>query len=156
MVVVGGVALGARALGGSVGVADHVRTLRDRLVHREAQVREAVAVGLDEHELALRAERADHLEVERHLLRPSAVVPRVGRTAPLVDLPEAPVRGRARRQPERRAVDAQVGLGGGVIEGVDDRHLHRLDRLAGGKGQGVHAVGYVLVLDFVVDGDAAA
>ena len=109
-------------LGDPVAVAHRVRTQRDSPVHARAQVTQAGAVGLDQQDVALRADRADHVEIERDLLRPSVVGCRIARPAVLVDLAEAPVRGCARCEPEARAVHGKVALGVRVVHCIHDRH----------------------------------
>src|SRR5438477_164332 len=72
-------------------------------------------------------------------LRPTAGRQRQ-RAAVLVHLPEAAVRGRARRQPVEGAVLREILLGGRVVEGVDDR-----DGLAGAGGRARKRVGRLQV-----------
>src|SRR5207302_8685888 len=98
------------------------------LVDRGGQVRVAVVVRVDQEDLAVAADGRDHVEVERDLLRPTGVAGWVGGAATLVDFAEAAVGGRARRQPVLGAVNGQVGLGVGVVVGVDDG-----DGLGGGR-----------------------
>src|SRR5262249_26844658 len=68
----------------------------------------------------------DHVEVERDLLRPTAVGARIIRAALLVDLAEATVGSGARRQSKLRAVNREIAFGIGIVKGVHDG-----DRLAG-------------------------
>ena len=110
----------------AVAVRDHRRAHHGRFVHRGREVREAVRRGLDEQDLAVRADGRRHVEVEGDLFGPALVGDRERRGgAELVDLREAPVRRRAGRNAEGRAVDGEVGLGVRVVERVDDG-----DRLA--------------------------
>src|SRR5262249_51287260 len=86
-------------LAAAVAVADRVRAQRVSLVGCRAEVGEAVRVGLDEQDLAVRTDCGGHLDVELDLLAPARVGSWRRRSAPLIDLVEAAVRGRARRQP---------------------------------------------------------
>ena len=79
----------AEELAAAVAVADRVGVEGDGRVRGCAEVDEAVRVGLDEQDLAIRANGRDHLDVEVDLLAPAGV-PRGGRVAAaLVDLGEA-------------------------------------------------------------------
>ena len=121
-----------RLLGDSEAVADggHAGDAR-RVVLGGAKDGDVLGGRLDEEDVAVGAGGRDHLEVEGGLLRPARVGRRiVGATAP-VDLAEAAVRGGARGQTHRGAVHGEVGLGVGVVHGVDHR-----DGAAGGAGAG--------------------
>ena len=100
-----------------------------------SEVGERVRVRLDEQDLAVRAHGRGHIEVERDLLRPSAVRPRYRRRAAcLVDLGEAP--GPARREPVRRAICGEIRRRGRRVVRVDDR-----EGLAAAGGRARQAVG---------------
>ena len=85
-----------------------------------------VAVGLDEDELAGRAARARHVEVERcfhvPVIRRSGRRRQRARRARLVDLLEAAVRRGARGQAVLGAVDLEVRLGLRVVKRIYDRN----------------------------------
>src|SRR5262249_49865494 len=100
VVVRAGVARLTEELTAAVAGGDRVRSQRVSLVRGRAQVQEAVRVGLDEQDLAVRTDGGCHLDVEVDLLAPAGVTSRRGGAAALVDLAEAAVRCRARRQPE--------------------------------------------------------
>ena len=120
-------------LGPAVAVRDrgHARRRRGR-VDRLVEVGVGRAVRLDQQDVAVRAGRRDHVEVEADLQSPAVVDGRQGRRgAVLVDLLEAAVGGGARRQPVVLAVDGEVLLGVRVVVGVDDG-----DRLAAGRRAG--------------------
>ncbi len=104
----------------AVAVAHGARTERDRPVHRGAEVHERRVGCLHQQDLAVGAQRADHVDVERDLLLPRRVGRRIVGSAGLVDLPEAAIRGGARRQAEMRAVGREVALGVRRVESVDD------------------------------------
>src|SRR3954468_24578073 len=97
MVVVAPVASvgGIRA---AVAVADRIGAEPDRGVDGNAEVGLRAARRLDQQEVARGADRGDHVEVERDLLAPAGIGPRIAVTAGLVDLAEAPAATRARRQ----------------------------------------------------------
>ena len=90
-------------------------------------------VRLDEQDVAPRADRGHHLDVERDLRLPVRVCDRVvARLAVLVHLPEAPVCRRAGRDAVVRAIGVQVRLDRRVVVGVDERDglaLRRCRRL---------------------------
>jgi hypothetical protein len=90
------------------------------LVHGRGEVGRAVVVGLDEQDAGVGRDGGDHVEVEGDLPVPARVDGRVVGAAGLVDLAEASAGAGARRQAVLLAVDGQVGLGGGVVVGVDD------------------------------------
>ena len=123
-----GVVVGARLefgvrafLGGAVGVADLGRAEFHGGVHALREVAEFFGVGLDQEDVAALADRVRHLHVDRDLAGPVAFRFRKRRSRPfLVDLLEAAVFIRARRQAELFAVDREIGFGGRVVEGVDD------------------------------------
>ena len=79
------------------------------------------AVGLDQHQMAVRAGRRGHVQVERRLALPALgfTLGVVGFFALLVDLAEAPVGLRAGRQPVLFAVLCEIRFGRLVAEGVD-------------------------------------
>src|SRR5262249_51709696 len=108
--------------GAAVAVRDHGRAERDRRVDRRAEAVHVRRRRLDEEDLALRADRRRHLDVERDLAGPALVGGRQRARLPrLVHLLEAAVGRRARRQAVLRAVDAEVLLGVRVVHRVDDR-----------------------------------
>ncbi len=115
----------AARLGAAPAVRD-VLGVAGRVVLRREQVREAARARLDEQDLRPGCDRVGPLDVERDLERPARVPARVARTAVLVDLGEAAVRGGAGGQPELAREGVQVALGVRVVVGVDDR-----DRLPG-------------------------
>src|ERR1044071_4812761 len=81
----------------AVAVADHVGAEVRSHLHRSRDVLEQGAIGLDEQQLAVAADRADHVEIDRGLLHPADVLGRKGAgLAELVHLADAAVRGRAR------------------------------------------------------------
>ena len=94
-VVVGGHERRFRALRGAVAVADLGRPFFDGLVHRHGEVFGGWGAGLDQQDVAFRADRRDHVEVEGDLFRPFDVLARRDRAAALVDLAEAAARARA-------------------------------------------------------------
>ena len=114
----------------------------DRLLDRGVDVAEAVGPRLDQDQLAGRARRRRHVEVERGL-----DVPAVGDRGAAAhgDLAEAAVGGGARGQAEPGPVGGEVGLGIGGVEGVDDRdrlpapaaHRQRVRRLELRRGVAV-------------------
>ncbi len=123
LVVLGADGRVARALRSAVAVRDGRCALRDRLVDGGAEIRVGRAGRLDEQDVAQRADRRDHLDVEHDLACPAGI--RGGQRARrpvLVDLAEAAVRRRAGRQAELAAVRGQVALRTGIVVGVDDRH----------------------------------
>ena len=121
-----------RGLAAAVAVGDLVGAERGSCVDGGFQVGEGVRRGLDEEDLAVLADRVGDLDVERDLERPAAVLARIGAfDAFLVDLAEAAVRGRAFRQPERFAVEGEVGFDRRRVVGVDDRNRLRGRRFGG-------------------------
>ena len=153
--------VGRRAfLGPAPGVGDLGRAERRRRRARRLRGLRSRGVGLDEQDVAALADGVRGLDVERDLETPagglfgfflfwrrclravsssaSACGNGSGEASPvLVDLREAAVAGRACRQAEFFVVVVQVGFGGGVVVGVDDR-----DRLRrrGARGERVGAV----------------
>jgi hypothetical protein len=107
-------------LEGPVGVGDELRPHRDSLVDRGGKVLGCGVVGLYEQDAGTRGGRRHHVQVERYLPRPVHVGFRVVGPAPLVHLAEAAVGRGAGRKAVLGPVDAEVDLGGGVVEGVDD------------------------------------
>src|SRR5262249_17193072 len=95
-------------------------------------------VALDEQDVAVKADGADHVDVQGLLTGPAAVGGgQGGGGAGLADLLEAAVGDRAGRQAVLGTVGGQVGGGVGVVVGVDDGH--RQARSAR-RGQVVRAV----------------
>ena len=121
-----------RVLRSAVAVGHELRAHVHGRVDRGAQVGAGVGVRLDQQDVAARADRRHHVDVQRDLTGPARVgYGQRGRLAHLVDLGEAAVGGRARRQSELGPVHVEVGLGVRVVEGVDDR-----DGLARACGRG--------------------
>ena len=113
-----------------VAVADLRCALRNRLVLRRREVCAFGVVGLHEQDVAIRADRRDHVEIERDLSRPCAVGSGKRFPATLVELSEAAVNRLAFAEPVVRAVNREVGFRLRIVERVDDR-----DRLtASGRG----------------------
>src|SRR5207244_13305818 len=83
------------------------------------QVGEVVGGCLDEQDVTVRADGADHVQVKRYFLGPTAVGRGIAGTAVLIDFAGATVRGRARRQAVLRTVDGEIALCSGVIVGVE-------------------------------------
>ena len=107
--------------GHAVGVRDELRAERHGGVDGDPEVVEGVVIALHEDDRAVRAGRGHRVEVERGLQGPARVVGRQGAgVAVLVDDPQAPVGGRARREAVEGAELGQVGLRVRVAEGVDD------------------------------------
>ncbi len=107
----------------AVAVADDLRAEFNGFVDRLSDVVPRVAVGFDQHDLAVRTRRRDHVEIERNLHRPIGVGRRVGMLlAVLIELLEASVERGADRQPELVAIDVEIRLGIGVVEGIHDRN----------------------------------
>ena len=104
-----------------VAVADRVRAQGHGAVLGGAEIAERRRAPFDEQDLALRADRRRHLDVEVDLLSPPDVARRQLRLGRLPDLREAARRGRARREPERAAVRGEVGGRIRIVVGVDDR-----------------------------------
>ncbi len=102
------------------GVGDVARAQGHGGVLGRAQVVGGRAVGLDEQEVRVGCDRGDHVEVEGDLARPAVVCGRVGGGAVFVHLAEAAVVRGAGGQPVLPAVDGEIGLGAGVVVGVDD------------------------------------
>ncbi len=127
---------GAGAVTAAVAVADRDHAgLAGGVVDRGAQVGERGGTRLDQQDLAVRAGGRDHVEVQADLGGPAGVgLGQAGGAAGLAHLAEAAVGGGAGREAELRAVDAEVGLGGRVVVGVDDGDGAAA---AGGRGQGV-------------------
>src|SRR4051812_20044989 len=118
--VIGRGALSAK-LAAAVAIADRVGAQRSSSIDRRSQIREAVIVSLDKQDLAVRADRASHIDIKRDLLAPPNIARRVAGAAALIDFAEAAVGGCAWRQAKLRTVHSEVGLGVGVVEGIDDR-----------------------------------
>ncbi len=96
-VVVVGVGLGLLGeLGPAVAVGHVVGAEVDRGLHGLAEFVDVGAVGLHEKDVAVRAGRGDHVQVQRDLSRPSGVRGGVVLPAALVDLAEAAVLRRTR------------------------------------------------------------
>src|SRR6185312_1738164 len=74
----------------------------------------------DQQDVGLRSDGGDHVEVQGYLPVPAAVRWRVLSAAALVDLAEAAAGAGAGRQAVLPAIGGQVGLGGRVVEGIDD------------------------------------
>ena len=121
----------ARArLASAVAVADDVRTGIDGRVDGRPERCKRGAAGLDQDDVAVRADRRGHVQIERYLLAPTAVCARIRALhAVLIQLLEAAVRPGARRQAVLRAIRAEVGFGVGIVVRIDDP-----DRLAGAAG----------------------
>src|SRR5947209_802638 len=99
------VALGA-ALAAAVAVGDDRHSgSSSRGVNGCREIAEAGAGRLHEQDMAARAHRADHVEVERLFLVPTGVHARIiPLDAALIDLLEAAVGGRARRESVRGTI----------------------------------------------------
>ena len=123
----------------AVAVGHEVGAERYRGVHPGAQVSGVGAVRLDQDDVAQRADRRHHVDVERFLDVPS-VAARCGRQraglALFVDLLEAAAA--ASGQAPVGAVSGEVGGGIRVVIGVDDSH--RLAAARGGRRKGVGAL----------------
>src|ERR1041385_2504378 len=116
----------ARELGRAIRVRNDRRPHCCRAIDAGREIRERSRFRLYEKDLALRADGARHVEVERDFLGPVGVAARIGGATILIDLSEATVRRRAGRQAELRTIDRKVALSASVIVGIDDRN-----RLAG-------------------------
>ena len=81
---------------------------------------------MDQQDLAVRADRARHIEIERLLLGPASIRARRVGAAVLVTDDQAAIGDGAGRQAKLAAIDLQIGLGVRIAKGVDDR-----DNLAG-------------------------
>src|SRR5437763_9384155 len=94
---------------------------RHRLVDGGEHVAAVAAAGFHEQDPAARAGRGHHVHVKGDLAGPPGVSGGQGAgLTVLVDLPEAPVGGGTRGQPELRPVHREIGLGGRVVVRVDD------------------------------------
>ena len=120
MVVRAGIARLPEELAAAIAVADRGGA-EHGFVHCGAEVGEAVRVRLDEQDLAVRADRGDHLDVEIDLLPPPGVGRRRRRASSLVDFRETAVRRGAGRQAELAAVSGEIGCGVRIVVSVDDR-----------------------------------
>src|SRR5262249_24854947 len=104
-------------------VRDIPRAPGDRRLYCHGEVRIPSVRGIDQRDVAPRANRGDHVEVERLLQCPPR--PGAGQWAALASLVEnvqAAVRPRARGQVEELPVHLQVCFGMRVVEGVNDGH----------------------------------
>src|SRR3954471_22545641 len=89
----------------AIGVRDGDDSrLSGRGVHGGTEVVHVGRTGLDEHDLAARADRGGHVEVKRDLLSPAGIGGRRRGAAGLVDLAEAAARLGARAEAELRPV----------------------------------------------------
>jgi hypothetical protein len=113
-----------RVLAGAVAVADCIGAEGGRFVDGRAEVRDVGARRLHEEDVTARADRADHVEVERDLAGPPRIGRRIVRAARLVDLLEAPVGRGACGEVELAPVGREIALGVRVVLGVDDRDRH--------------------------------
>src|SRR5262249_51054445 len=102
---------GVRGVRAAVAVTDRIGAHGRGTVHRGAEVGQRVRGRLDQQDVAVRADRRDHVQVQGDLLGPTGVTAWVVRAAVLVNLAEAPVGGGTRRQAELAAVHGQVRLG---------------------------------------------
>ncbi len=96
-------------------------TQADRGVLGGDQVGGRLRRRLHQQQVAISAGPRDHVQVDGDLRRPLLVVGRIVGAAALVHLAEAAVGGGASGKAELRPVDVQVGLGAGIVVGVDDR-----------------------------------
>ena len=112
VVVVGAVRrVGQVAAAVAVGDGDHAGLLRGG-VHRGAEVGDRGALGLDDQDLAVRADRGHGVDVEGLLAGPAGVEARQAGAAVLVDDRQAAAGGGAGGQPEVGAVRREVGAPG--------------------------------------------
>ncbi len=81
--------------------------------------------------MAIRANGADHIEVERDLLRPAAVRAGILRPAPLVDLAEAAVGRGTSGQAIVGSIDSEIRFGIGIVIGIDNRDRAPITARAG-------------------------
>ena len=121
----------AGVLAATIRIRDHGRTQQGCPVDGGGEIGKRVRGCFHEQDLAVGADGARHVEVERDLLGPSCVSPRICRAPVLVHLAEAAVGRGARRQPELVSVHGEVALGVAIIVGIDDG-----DGLPGAPGGG--------------------
>ena len=112
----------------AIAVADGVRAELGGFIHGRAEVCVRRRRGLDEENLAGRANCGDHVQIERDLASPARIRSRVAGAAGLIDLLEAAIRRRARRQAIVRPVDREIGFCVRIVVRVDDG-----DRQAGAR-----------------------
>ena len=110
------------ALHRTVAQRHHRCAEQDRRVNSVHDIRELRGVGLDMKDLAVRADRGNHLEVQVGLSGPARVVYRIGRPTDLVDLPEAAVGRGAWRQSEVTAIHGQIGFPSRRVVRIDHRN----------------------------------
>jgi len=120
LVVVGVEARLAAELPATPTVGDPIR-LRGRVIVGGAEVGKGVGRGLHQQDMAVRADRARHVEVERNLLSPAAIATRVVCPTGLVRLAETSVGTGATWQAKLRAVDGKIRLRIGIVECIHDR-----------------------------------
>src|SRR4029077_2368419 len=103
-------------------IGDELGAERDGLVLGRVQIGVGRRRRLDQDDVAVRADRRDHVDVERLFASPAGVVrwQRAGR-AVLVDLAEAAVRDGTGGQAPLAAVSSQVRGGIRVVHRVYDR-----------------------------------
>src|SRR5262249_54284037 len=103
-------------------VGDPGRAEGGRRVDRRQQVRETGGVGLDQDDATVSADRRDHVQIKRDLLRPASVGSWEVGASILGNLPEAAVGRRAGWETELGSVYREVTLRRWIVEGVHDRH----------------------------------
>ena len=139
MTVVAGVVAGlSRRFRGAVAVGHRDGTQPDGGVDRRPQIGQGGGVGLHQQDLAVRAGRRHHVQVQHDLLSPASVRGRRRGPPVLVHLAEAATG--AGRQPVLRPVGVQVALRGRQVVGV-----HGGDRPAATGRTGGQLVGRLLI-----------
>ena len=110
-----------RVLWAAVRVADDVGFQPNRGIHRRVEPVVRVA-RFNKQNVAFRADRGDHVEVERFFAGPTRIFCRQRRCQTvLIDLAETSVGRGARRKSERRTIHGEIGFGLGIVVRVDDR-----------------------------------
>src|SRR5437879_5929010 len=105
----------APGVGNDIGV-------RPRIVFCRDQVSERICRGLDQQDLAIRADGVCDFDVERDFKRPASVGRRVTSSASLINFFETTIRRGAGRKAKLLAIDAEIAFDVWVIVGVDDRY----------------------------------
>src|SRR5258708_39336041 len=108
-------------LGATIAIAHSVSSQLYCCIDRDAKVLEVVVVGLDQQDMAVRANSTHHIEVQRDLRGPTGIGGWiVTLLALLIHFLEAAIAGSACGKAESRTVDAKIGLSIRIIESIDN------------------------------------